>query len=338
MAKTFQEMKAARAGSFTAIAAAVADIGGLQASAKTTREKLFRRAGVTNSGTLIHKSISSEHAKEFFADCKEMLSDDLSRARQRRLRFLTVIHDVEVMDVEECMRVSEKMRSKLREALASICSQWIGVVEFDLIDLSLLKNDGYKSALVKTILDKKTSEESIQSGRAIVSGLTTLIMKLDLLSKDGVLKRMSGKTRVLIHCHALVETRGGGHVQVSTQVDQIKRRLKSIWIHSHQVELKQLFVAKTLRANLLDISAYVTKASALRFGRGSTAETLDLKMARAANRSGRQDAFDGVEDARAYSVGEIKFYDQFLGALMSRGGRNDRRGYVIGSADKWNRG
>lgn len=277
-------------------------------SHKRTR---LRHAGCGESGTILHASVSSIHAKALFREyqqhCRDISTD--------RLRYLTILHELVDLDGAAIGDSADGMRRQLTR-LFDVSKVWaLGVIEVELINFALLRRvhdqtDGGKRKMM--VLERLVATDKIESASS----------------------RCATGTMALVHCHVLVDL-NARDVEAAEAGLRHNMQLVNAWNRApYQVELKTTFKNRTLVKNLTAIAEYGTKGGneQLRFKTGfgrDLAEDLDAKMWRVG--LGRKDAGgETVEDERGLSVGEVAFLDEVYGAIMDLS--DDRRGYIVGSA------
>ena len=245
-----------------------------------------------------------------------MLADDylrrfgtLSRDEGReRVRFLTVLHSVVRLDKKGVMRAVGRMEATLRRVFDGTHAWMLGAIEIEIVNIALLRKISTLSkdeARKLNVLEKLYEADSSSIGSMVDSG-------------------------ALVHFHGIVDLIGNS----SLREEQLRRRFQKVaaWQRSpYQVELKRLFLGRTISANIRDIASYVTKGGndQLRYNAGfgrDLAEDLDARIWRAG--TGRADkGGETVTDERGLTIGEIKFLDEAWRHLMDR--KSNKRGYLV---------
>ena len=322
MAKTFQEMR--RAGSAVDVQMREALAREHVSAGKHSATKL-RQAMRGKSGTLLHRAVAKEHGDNLFKLYVGMFANSKHASR---LRYLTVVHSVEALNIGDCIAAAEVLRANLKEALSGVA--WLGVIENEMMNLKLLSS-----------FAKQDDDSGRVAGRKFE--LVRMLAKVgdEKLRYDAVTDQFmlgSGDCRILVHAHIVLELGGGGGArQIADQEAELLRRLKQFWGGSRQVLMTTLSATKTRRANLKDIAAYGTKGGNehLRYGRATFgrvySEDVETKMLRHDSRTGvGADEFDSFEDARAMKTNEIRFLDGLTRKLMDLN-NNEGTGYLVGS-------
>lgn len=314
LAKDFQQLKSNRVSDAERIAA-LADKEHFGLGTKRTTK--MRRSGVGRSGTLLHKQVADQHGELLFAEYRERIN---GRFNKERLRYLTVIHSLVGLDENDVLADCERMVAKLRKVLVGKV-WWLGVIETELVNLDLLR--------------------SFQSQDETVRHKLELINALD---SDGVAERSSDtSTRVLVHCHIVVDFGKGSEQVLANKSAALRSDLVKVWKIPRQVELKRFSEQwrgskRTVRENIWHIGNYGTKCGneMLRYKMGFGRDYDEDTEAQMWKRFGKEliaDDDDGVvEDRRGLTGSEIRFLDAITRRLMDR--RKDGRGYVIGTRRK----
>ena len=290
------------------------EIGKVRFSLGSKRDTRLRLSGVGRSGTLLHKQVAEDHGKLLVADYRKRIH---GRFLQRRLRYLTVIHELVVLDEHDVLESCERMVRQLRNALTGKV-WWLGVIETELVSLDLLRS-------------LQAQDDSVRHKLEVINAL----------DGDGIFERAAKtSTRVLVHCHIVVDFGKCSETTISRKEDALRADLKKIWSISRQVELKRFSEqwrgkTRTLRENIWHIGHYGTKCGneMLRYKMGYGRDydiDVEAKMWKKYGRDLISEDDDGtVEDARGLTGNEIKFLDRITRQLMNR--RRDGRGYVVGT-------
>ena len=320
MAKTFQEMRRAGGAVDDQMREALAreHVGAGKHSATKLRQAMRGK-----SGTLLHRAVAKEHGDKLFESYVEMFSNN----RASRLRYLTVVHSVEALNIGHCIAAAEVLRANLKEALSGVA--WLGVIENEMMNLKLLESFAKQDDAAGRVAGRKF--ELVR----VLAKVVDEKLRYDAATDQFMLG--SGDCRILVHAHVVLELDGGGARQIADQEAELLRRLKKFWDGSRQVLMTTLSAAKTMRANLKDIAAYGTKGGNehLRYGRAAFgrvySEDVETKMLRHDSRNGvGSDEFDSFEDVRAMKTHEIRFLDDLTRKLMDLS-NNEGLGYLVGS-------
>jgi len=278
---------------------------------KKTRLKL---AGATTRLSLLHDSIARTHANRL---CKELQR----RARivgpkaKDRFRFITILHCVVEPEIEEVSRLCSNLRAQYKSALSRWNLWSRGVIELELVNLALLQK-----------ISQQTDDEARKLN--VLSSLTPKEEFGGLLIPGS-----KSATRVLIHCHAVIDL---GHDIEANEI-KLRKQLNRFWYDiPYQVRIDKMSVNKALLSSLRDIARYVTKGGNenLRYNAGfgrDLAEDLEAKIWRAG--LGRKDAGgEQIEDERGLTVGEVALLNDLCWTLMKQ--RRSNRGYLLSTSDR----
>jgi hypothetical protein len=217
---------------------------------------------------------------------QKALGSDEALARQR-FKFLTVLDSVVGFDQAAIVDRAGIIRRHLAAVARDVrgLDVWLrGAIEVELIDRALLKSVGTESARKKKVID-------------MLAGTAAPIEK-----------------SALVHFHALVDLGRSGDGVVR---DALAKRWGNVpW----QIDLKSMFAGKNMEQSLKHMAEYCLKGGneALRykltFGRDS-AYLDDAQMWRSGGMTRDEDLY--VEDARALSLGDIRFLVEALKGLMT---------------------
>jgi hypothetical protein len=280
---------------------------------KKTRLKL---AAAENSGSLLHDNISRVHAQKLSKELRTR-ADKVGTSAKNRFRFMTILQAVVEPTEKKVSAAVEAMKSQFQTIVGDLGLWSRGAIELEMVNLTILE---------------KISSLSDNEAR-----------KLNVLTELGELQEFMGLmiptskslTRVLVHCHVVVDL---GKRPEATE-EEIRKRIKrkGYWKKSkYQVEIKGLFKNRAVSTNFNKIAAYVVKGGNenLRYNAGfgrDLAEDLEAKIWRSG--LGRKDkGAESIEDERGLTVAEVKRLDELYVWLMKR--RRDKRGYLIGSSGR----
>ncbi len=277
---------------------------------KKTRLKL---AGVESSLSLLHDDISESHAQKLSTELRTR-ADKVGITAKNRFGFMTILQAVVEPTENKGSATVEALEGQFQAIIGDLGLWSRGAIELEMVNLTILEK-----------ISSLTENEA---------------RKLNVLTELGELQEFMGLmvptskflTRVLVHCHVVVDL---GKTPEATE-EEIRKRIKrkGYWKKSkYQVEIKGLFKNRAVSTNLNKIAAYVVKGGNenLRYNAGfgrDLAEDLEAKIWRAG--TGRKDkGAETIEDERGLTVAEVKRLDDLYVWLMKR--RKDKRGYLIGS-------
>jgi hypothetical protein len=276
----------------------------------------LRLAGAEKSISLLHSDVSKIHAQKLSLELRTR-ANKIGSAAKGRFRFMTVLQAVVEPTEKKVSAAVEAMEGQFQAIIGDLGLWSRGAIELEMVNL--------------TILEKISG---MKPGEA---------RKLNVLNELGDLQEFMGLmipkskslTRVLVHCHVVVDL--GKNPDLTE--DRIRKLInrRGYWNKSkYQVEIKTLFKDRAVSTNLNKIASYVVKGGNenLRYNAGfgrDLAEDLEAKIWR--NGTGRKDkGAETIEDERGLTVAEVKRLDELYVWLMKR--RKDKRGYLIGSSGK----
>lgn len=292
MSLEFEKLKQERAATFKNLRES------LQPTLGSHRATRLAKAGCHDSGTLLHGDIARRHAR--------MLADDLNAmcrsnaGSQDDLRFMTVLHAVSPLSCDDALAKASELERRLMDYLSSARVGCLVAVEFEIVNLSLLRK----------IKSRSNSEPR----------------KLDVLEKIGATDIASG---VLVHLHGVLNF---SNAKLDANAFKAELRKDKAWARSnYQIEIKNLHRGKPLEENLERIASYLTKGGneTLKYNPGFGRDPdslLDTQIWR--GKSGRvENGAEAIPDERGLTIGEIRLLDEIWQRQMAA--REDNRGYLI---------
>ncbi|EKS29881.1 hypothetical protein [Afipia felis] len=292
MSLEFEKLKQERATAFKKLQ------DSLQSTLGSHRATRLAKAGCRDSGTLLHDDIARRHARMLADDLKAMCESNAGS--QDDLRFLTILHAVSPLSCDDALAKSSELERHLLGCLSSARVGCLAAVEFEVVNLSLLRK----------IKSRSNSETR----------------KLDVLEKIGTPDIASG---VLVHLHGVLNF---SKAKLDADAFRAELRKEKAWSRSnYQIEIKNFHSGKPLAENLERIASYLTKGGnePLKYnpGFGRDADSLlDTQIWR--GKSGRvENGAEAVPDERGLTIGEIGLLDQIWQRQMAT--RDDNRGYLI---------
>lgn len=310
-----------------------------RSSLGSKRPMRLTAAGVSNSGSLLHESVSSTHGDQLFADYRKTIK---GRFNQERLRYVTIIHELVVMDEQLVIDSCKRMKGMLKERLNGYW--WLGVIETEIVNLVLLRSFQKQETTRRVSLQIRESRRAkleIANALDVKNGLHELIEETS--------------SRVFVHCHVVIDMGKGRAEAIQDRVEKLRKKLAAttlsavkVWdLEKKQIVMKRLSEQwrgkkRTLRQNIWHIANYGTKGGneQLRYKAGFGRDNEEDEEAALWKAYGRDliSEVDGVieddgaiEDARSLTGNEVAFLDAVTLRLMRL--KKDMRGYVIGSGD-----
>lgn len=104
----------------------------------THKKTRLQRAGIAKPHSLLHANVSKKHACKLEGELKRRATRIRQDARAR-LRFLTILHSVEMVDLTKVAAAVEKMDAAYRKALGRFGLWSRGSVELEIVNLTLLQ-------------------------------------------------------------------------------------------------------------------------------------------------------------------------------------------------------
>lgn len=250
--------------------------------------------------TLLDTATHTQHQDKLFTRLWKAWKGLPEQQARERLRFLTILGTVCVVEAKAILHAVEEMEEQLRSALSQEIEQIgiLGVTEVEIVNLGLY--------------GKEDTEDETRKGQVL----------RELAEAAGL--EITGKEHLaLVHFHGIVDL--GPHAAVTDKKLQVA--LRQTWQGSWCVELKCLFTEFSIRKNLSNLAGYLTKGGndTLRFRKqfgSDSPEAMELAMAKEGYaESGEYDDHLGL------SVGEVSVLVTVYDALMRRNSARD--GYLL---------
>jgi len=253
-----------------------------------------------------------------------MKVDPRSLTAHDRFRFPTVLHSVEVMDVERTLRTVRAFKEQLQSVIEGCRGLWcLGVVEVEVISIDLMRQ----------LTDQSDSEER------------------KLAVCESMVKRLAKRYQALsslflIHFHGIVVANQQQHFA------DLEQQLRQQWKHEpRQVQVKPLSKVfkgkpKTPKKSLVDIARYITKGgndwiakkAYLRYKLAFDNEHLETEDAwvnknwRRNETLHREHREEGLEDTLSLTRSEIGALAGVIDGMM--GMTRNRTGYLVFAQSK----
>ena len=299
----YQRYKVTRAESFEAFRpSAPMDLG-------VHRKTRWREAvGVPEPApTLLTPRVAEAHAARLTQRYAAHISGWPVSEVQRRIRFLTVLHEVTAFTLEAVRPSVLRMDAALTGVIGASAGPpiwWLGAVEVEAVKMSLF--------------------EQIEAATEVEKRKRVVI---EALSRKG----LQGDVRAYVHFHGLVDV-GAGHGG-DARTAFLAGRLRARWPVPYAVELKATTKGQPPAEKIAKLASYFTKGGneRLHFKTGMGRERLEDAPAAEWRRGGTGRKARGgmrVADDRALSPSELKEFHTITYWLGERGGGDD--GYLIG--------
>lgn len=291
VSKAFKRLKRSRADELTRLQHSLGFKSG-----KHKRTRLFMAVGKSLAKrTILDSATHTQHQDKLFTRFWKAWKGLPEQQARARLRFVTILDTVCAVDTKSILHAVEKMEEQLRSALSPEIKQVgiLGVTEVEIVNLVLY--------------GEKDTEDETRKGQVLRE-----------------LARATGKEHLaLVHFHGIVDM--GPNAAIMEK--KLHNVLRQTWHGSWCVELKCLFTEFSVRRNLSNLAAYLTKGGndTLRFRKqfgSESPETMELAMAKQGYaESGEYDDHLGL------SIGEVAVLVNVYDALMRRNSARD--GYLF---------
>jgi hypothetical protein len=270
--------------------------------------------------TLLAKDVQKDHAKRLTALFEDKWGGFSKPEEQRRLRFVTILHDTTPCNVEDIQASISEMRERLEVTLSRVKGiHFVGAVEVEIVNLPVLRQIANRD------------DENEHRKLAVLEAMS--VRHQNPLDHHDVV--------ALVHLHGIADL--GRWADRNKKENWLAQELRSAWKGEYRVQVKGFSRERDgraipIRRNLANIADYMVKGGnedlrySARFGReakddGSplAADALDHKMKKGAgNARCNEEAI--LEDTRSLSVGEIDVLVRVIDRLMGKG---KREGYLI---------
>lgn len=282
--------------------------------------------------TLLTPSVHDEHSKKLAYRFLKRIEyyrnlGYKNDALSEKFRFLTLLHSVEIMDVQRTIQIIQKFQTQLTNSIEGSKGIWcLGAVEVEVINIEMMR----------MIHEDQTESEA---------------RKLNVI--ESMIKRLNKNNQqlssfFLVHFHGIVTASNQSRFNDFT--DALKKN-KEWKREPRQIQLKPISKqfnskSKPLDKNLIDIARYITKGgndwiggkSYLRYKLAFENEYL-LNEDEWVNKNWRRNevlkqeqAEDGLEDALSMNVSEIVSLATVIDAMMSF--NRKRTGYLVSAKSK----
>jgi hypothetical protein len=277
---------------------------------KHQRTKL-KVLGELQERTLLSKSVAEQHANRLAQQFRRRWGLLSKREMSERLRFITVLSELVELNLDDTDGAVKRMFSKLEGALRQVRGiQVIGAAEIEVVNVD------------KMITMASVADES----RKLDVVLAMIPSEEKSLYKTGVV------SYALVHFHGVIDLGVNGE----EKSEKLSKALRQWWSERYSVEVKSLYSTKTVRENLTDIAAYLTKGGneslIYKIGFGYDDEDKIARQMLKAGKSKKEADYEGIENEMSLTIAEIEFLGRAIDRLMDRkGSKNMRNGYLF----KW---
>jgi hypothetical protein len=273
--------------------------------------------GELKDRTLLTPAVAEKHAERLEKQFVSRWGRFTKREMNERLRFLTVLSLVVPLDVEKTLEAVEQMYSRLSYVCKGIRGmELIGAAEIEVV------NTGKMKAMAG-------EDDEIRKLNVILSMLPP---------EEKTLFRTGATSYALVHFHGIVDLGMKGEENAG----KLRTVARQYWEQPYMVQVKGLYSTKTVKKNLADIAAYLTKGGnetlIYKNGFGWDKEDKINRQLIKVGRATMDKDFDGFENELSLTIAEIKFLGEAIDRLMIRtGSKNLRNGYLFkyGQRKKW---
>jgi len=290
--------------------------------------------------TLLDKQVRQAHQHRMMLRFEKMVeknnlknSEDLEIAQRSRLRFFTLVHSVEALDIGKTMYQIRQMKDLLKTCIKEFPGvRCVGAIEVEIVNVRKMG---------KTLQPHKNSNALAAPSMRRKLNVIEALMPVYCIDDEAV---------ALIHFHGLLDL-GESNPDIVGELLKERLKLEELWSKAgHQIQIKSLTEIrgekkKPVRKSLEHIARYITKGGnmiydgniALRYKLSFDQDDLDaeFEMVTKGHRSSlpeneairRESKEDGIENDLAMTYKEILFLAEIIHKAMSINRSKD--GYVI---------
>jgi hypothetical protein len=283
---------------------------------KQQKTKL-RVLGDLANKTLLSTAVAHKHAekleKQFYSRWEGLTKTQI----KERLRFITVLAELVPLDLAKTSEALDQMFSRLKVVCGAVrVIEVIGAAEIEIVNIEKLK-------AMASVADEARKLDVIVS---------MMPAEEKSLYKTGI------TSYALVHFHGIIDLGQDGKPKQAA----IEKNCKRYWSDKYAVEIKSLYSTKSVKKNLTDIAAYLTKGGnenlIYKIGFGYDAEDKIQRQMLKAGKATKEGDYAGIENEMSLTIGEIEFLGKAINQMMERtGSRNLRNGYLFkyGQPQKW---
>lgn len=283
--------------------------GALRFDIGTQQKTKLKVLGELAVKTLLTNAVAEKHAAKLDEQFRRRWGSFTKREMKDRLRFVTVLAELVPLDLEVTSEAVERMFSRLEIVFGGIRGiEVIGAAEIEIVDIEKMRQ-------MASVADE--------------------VRKLDVIismmpDEEKSLFKTSLSSYALVHFHGIMDIGANGDEKVT----KLKRDCARYWNANYMVQVKGLYSTKTVKKNLTDIAAYLTKGGnenlIYKIGFGyDKADDLERQMLKAGFTAKEAD-YAGIENQMSLTIPQIKFLGEAINQMMERkGSRNLRNGYLF---------
>ena len=265
--------------------------------------------GELRDRTLLTKSVAEKHAKnlekQFYGRWRTLTKNEM----KERLRFITVLAELVPLDLDATAESVERMFSRLKIVFGSIRGlEVIGAAEIEIVNVEKMK----------------TMASGADEARKLDVILAMLPAEEKSLYKTGI------TSYALVHFHGVIDVGNNG----AEKIQKLETACRRYWTEKYAVQMKSLYSTKTVKNNLTDIAAYLTKGGnenlIYKIGFGYDAEDKIQRQLLKAGRAKKEGDYAGIENELSLTIAEIKFLGEAINQMMERtSSKNMRNSYLF---------
>lgn len=282
--------------------------GALRFDIGTQQKTKLKILGELADRTLLTNAVAERHAAKLEEQFRRRWRSFTKREMQERLRFVTILAELVPLDLEMTSEAVEQMFSRLKIVFGGIRGiEVIGAAEIEIVNVEKMKQ-------MASVADEARKLDVILS---MLPAEEKSLFKSDLA------------VYALVHFHGIMDVGANGDEKVS----KLQRECKRYWNANYMVQVKGLYSTKTVKKNLKDIAAYLTKGGnenlIYKIGFGyDKADDLERQMLKAG--FAKKDAdYAGIENQMSLTIAQIKFLGEAINQMMERKGSKMRNGYLF---------
>lgn len=264
--------------------------------------------------TLLNNPVSKKHADRLTKQFDSRWGNFDHEKANERLRFMTILHSVCILDKNVILNEIEGLKDCLRNVVISVKAiEVLGAFEIEVINMKIMRE--YAAGM-------KDGEEARK------------LKVLEQLRKERFID-VNTESLALVHFHGMIDLAANGDGKLKVFRDCCK----SMWRGSYQVRFDTLYKTKTVKKNLADIAAYMVKGGneslnyKFRFGSDETSDKLDRKMLKAGKKKMGKE-FEGLENVYSLTNPEMLVLASTLDDLMGSNNSTMRNGYLWKHGDQ----
>lgn len=283
--------------------------GALRFDIGTHQKTKLKVLGDLPDKSLLANAVAQKHAARLEKQFLSRWGSFNKREMQDRLRFVTVLAELVPLDLEMANDAVNRMFSRLEVVFSGIRGiEVIGAAEIEIVNVEKMKQMASVAdeARKLNVIDSMMPDE----GKS--------------LYKTGI------GSYALVHFHGVMDVGANGDEKIA----KLERDCKRFWNARYMLQVKGLYSTKTVKRNLSDIAAYLTKGGnenlIYKIGFGYDAEDKIQRQLLKAGKATKAGDYAGIENELSLTIAEIKFLGEAINQMMERtGSKNLRNGYLF---------